>query len=193
MGPARRWPIARIGTNASRRVFAPRTSLLQLHLKADDSVTWRPTGIVHIFDLSAHFNRCQAISNHIRSAQALLRITACHCSMCSGVSRHCPMATGTVLPISNASFLVGLLSRGWVWGWAGAWRIARSANAMRTGTLWNVPASPPPKSPAVAPGRGFPSFVVPLGQGNGRDTRVRVAVESHRDKEGRSFFMRRGK
>ena len=51
----------------------------------------------------------------------------------------------------------------------------------------------PPKSPAVAPGRGFPSFVVLLGQGNGRDTRVRVAVESHRDKEGRSFFMGRGK
>ena len=34
--------------------------------------------------------------------------------------------------------------------------------------------------------------MVPLGQGNGRDTRVRVAVESRRDKEDRSFFMTRG-
>ena len=36
-------------------------------------------------------------------------------------------------------------------------------------------------------------FVVPLGQANGRDTRVRVAVESRRAKEGPLFFMRRGK
>ena len=36
-------------------------------------------------------------------------------------------------------------------------------------------------------------FVVPLGQANGRDTRVRVAVESRRAKEGPLFFMRQGK
>ena len=64
---------------------------------------------------------------------------------------------------------------------------------VRTGTLWNVPASPPPKSPVVAPGRGFPSFVVPLGQANCRDTRVRVVVENHRAKEVPLFFMGRGK
>ena len=64
---------------------------------------------------------------------------------------------------------------------------------VRTGTLWNVPASLPPKSPVVPPGRGVPSFVAPLGQVNGRDTRVRVAVESRRDKEGPRFFMTQGK
>ena len=57
----------------------------------------------------------------------------------------------------------------------------------------DLPASQLPKSPAVAPGRGFPSFVVPLGQVNGRDTRVRVAVENCGAKGGRSFFMRQGK
>ena len=36
-------------------------------------------------------------------------------------------------------------------------------------------------------------FGVPLCQVNGRDTRVRVAVESHRAKEGPLFFMTRGK
>ena len=34
--------------------------------------------------------------------------------------------------------------------------------------------------------------MVPLGQGNGQDTRVRVAVESRRDKEGPLFFMTLG-
>ena len=70
MWPARRWSIARIGTNASRRVFAPRTSLLHLHLKADDSVTWRPTGIVHsvyqpIFDrFESHHISPRPSQNH---------------------------------------------------------------------------------------------------------------------------------
>ena len=88
---------------------------------------------------------------------------------------------------------------GWtVVSWLGlglGWCMADRAlcERVRTGTLWNVPASLPPKSPVVPPGRGFPSFVVPLGQVNGRDTRVRVAVESRRAKEGPSFFMRRGK
>ena len=35
--------------------------------------------------------------------------------------------------------------------------------------------------------------MVPLGQGNGWDTRVRVAVESRRDKEGPLLFMTQGK
>ena len=70
MWPARRWSIARIGTNASRRVFAPRTSLLHLHLKADDSVTWRPTGIAHsvyqpIFDrFESHHISPRPSQNH---------------------------------------------------------------------------------------------------------------------------------
>ena len=135
--PARRWPIARIGTNASRRVFAPRTSLLHLHLKADDSVTWQPTGIAH--------SVYQPIFDRFESHQISPRPSQNHClplfhvlpgeggggghHFCYAVSRHCPVATGALLPISNTSFLVGLSSRGWVWGWAGAWRIARSANA----------------------------------------------------------------
>ena len=36
-------------------------------------------------------------------------------------------------------------------------------------------------------------FVVPLGQVNGWDTRVCVAVKSCRAKEGPLFFMRQGK
>ncbi len=90
-------------------------------------------------------------------------------------------------------------SPGWaVVSWLGlglGWCMADRAlcERVRTGTLWNVPASLPPKSPVVPPGRGFPSFVVPLGQVNGWDTRVRVAVESRRAKEGPSFFMRRRK
>ena len=50
-----------------------------------------------------------------------------------------------------------------------------------------------PQSPAVAPGREFPSFLIPLGQVNGQDTRACVAVENHTAKEGPVFFMRQGK
>jgi hypothetical protein len=83
--PARRWPTARIGTNAFRRVFAPRTSLLHLHLKlkADDLVTWRPMDIVHsIYQPILIYARLSPITSD-RSAQGLLRIITCHCSMCS--------------------------------------------------------------------------------------------------------------
>ena len=114
---------------------------------------------------------CLALST---SALLIVHIPNCWCvEQCAriGTSRCLPLAACPAMPPVAPSFASAESNTFLV----GAARAARALSCA-------VPSGPYrpqlPKSTAVAPGRGFPSFMVPLGQVNGQDTRARVTVEN---------------
>ena len=203
MGPARRWPIARIGTNAARRVFAPRTSLLHLHLKADDSVTWRPTGIVHsIYQPILIDARLSPVTSD-QPKCGLLRITACICSMCSGGGWGASLLLRGLMTLPYGDWGCAAnkqcIISGWaVVSWLGlglGWCMADRALCERDENWHFVECTciTAPQITCGGPWLWFPFLCGPLRSGKGCGTSVRVAVENCGAKGGRSFFMSRGK